>query len=227
MPLDHVELPTMNTVADLIAGLGDIPPKRIRMNPFPGSATKNDLLKQEAKLGVLLELIDGTLVEKPMGMPESHIALELAFFLRLYLQEHKLGFLGGADALIEFLPDQLREPDLCFISKRSTEDGHMPEEAIGTVIPELCVEVLSESNTEAEMTRKIGEYFRAGVKLVWIIDPATRTADTYGSPTKKAHVPARGTLNGSDVLPGFTLPLSKLFEQFAPTKAKKKPRKKK
>ena len=161
-----------------------------------------------------------------MGAPESFLALELAFQLRLYLQQHNIGYLLGADGMIELAPRLVREPDVCFVSWSKTPDGKVLRDAISDCIPDLAVEILSPSNTAKEMTRKLREYFRAGVRLVWLIDPETQTAEAYSSEMTCALIPANGRLDGGEVLPGFTLPLAKLFERLARHDSKK-PRKKK
>jgi Uma2 family endonuclease len=75
----------------------------------------------------------------------------------------------------------------------------------------LAIEVLSKSNTKAEMERKLREYFRAGVQLVWLIDPKTRTAQVYTSPTSMKRIGKDQVLDGGEVVPGFKLSLQKLF----------------
>ena len=66
--------PRFATFAEALTALGDIPPERVRLDPAPGTATKRDLLRvHDGRLG-LYELVDGTLVEKPMGRPESFVA---------------------------------------------------------------------------------------------------------------------------------------------------------
>jgi Uma2 family endonuclease len=82
------------------------------------------------------------------------------------------------------------------------------------VIPDLTVEVLSKSNTPKEMERKRREYFDAGVRLVWIIDPKTQSATAYSSPTKSRHVGPDQSLDGGEILPGFRLSLKELFSRF-------------
>jgi Uma2 family endonuclease len=73
--------------------------------------------------------------------------------------------------------------------------------------------VLSESNTEAEMTRKRQEYFSAGVRLVWMVDPDARTVTVYTAPDQSIVLGEADTLTGDPVLPGFTLPLRDLFAE--------------
>jgi Uma2 family endonuclease len=210
------------TVADLLDRLC-VPAERVCMDPPPGRATKQDLVRLDGK-GKLYELVDRTLVEKPMGSPEAYLAMELGWFLRNYVENHDTGFLAGADALIEILPNLVRGPDVSFVPWTRQPERTVPLDPISALIPTLAVEILSPSNTRKEMARKLDEYFRAGVLLVWIIDPVKRTAEVYTGPDAKAAVDA---LDGGDVLPGFRLPLAKLFEKLAKPAPSKKPRKKK
>ena len=75
----------------------------------------------------------------------------------------------------------------------------------------MTVEVLSPSNTKAEMQIKLGEYFQAGVRLVWIVDPKKKTVSVYTSPEEVTTLAEKQTLTGGEVLPGFELPLKTLF----------------
>jgi hypothetical protein len=81
------------------------------------------------------------------------------------------------------------------------------------LVPDLAVEVLSPSNTEAEMARKRQEYFAAGVRLVWMVDPDARTVTVYTAPDQSTVLGEVDTLSGDPVLPGFTLPLRDLFAE--------------
>src|SRR5262249_50656286 len=87
----------------------------------------------------------------------------------------------------------------------------LPDEPIAELVPDLAVEVLSKRNTPKEMSRKLREYFLAGVRLVWLIYPKTQTAEAYTSPTDLRRVGKRQALSCGDVLPGFKLPLSDIF----------------
>jgi Uma2 family endonuclease len=96
-------------------------------------------------------------------------------------------------------------------SKERLPQGRIPDAAVPQLVPDLAVEVLSEGNTKKEMARKRGECFDAGVRLVWVVDPEALTVAVYTGP-EQATVLAKGqTLDGGDVLPGFTLPLTDLF----------------
>lgn len=210
------------TAAEMLDRLG-VPAWRVCMDPLPGTATKRDLIRPDGK-DKLYELVDRTLVEKPLGSPESFLAAELGRRLGNHVEATDSGFLYGADALIEVLPNLVRGPDVCFVPWSRRPERTVPLDPISDLIPTLAVEVLSPSNTRKEMSRKLDEYFRAGVLLVWVIDPAKRSAEAYTAPDAKTAV---GVLDGGDVLPGFTLPVAKLFERLAGPTPARKPRKKK
>ena len=88
-----------------------------------------------------------------------------------------------------------------------------PSKPIPALTPDLAVEVLSKRNTKREMTRKRKEYFRSGVILVWEMNPRKRTVRVYTALDQFCDLSADDTLTGDPVLPGFTLPLAKLFAE--------------
>ena len=201
-------------VADLIERLGGVPPERIMVAPVPlGRATEADVLDIHRRSGRLFELVEGTLVEKPMGLRESLLAMALGSILRAFVLPRDLGFVTGPDGPLRLLPGLVRLPDVAFIAWTTVPGRRVPKELIPDLTPDLVVEVLSESNTEKEMALKREAYFRAGVRLVWIIDPADRTARVYTAPDHADDFDASGVLDGGDVLPGFALPLGELFAE--------------
>jgi Uma2 family endonuclease len=205
--------PDVPTVADLVNQLGGVPLKRIRMKPFPGTATERDLLRLlDGPNKCLCELIDGTLVEKVMGSVEAHLALRLGRFLEQFLEDHDLGVAYGSDGPFRILAKQVRMPDVSVFRWESLPDKEMPNKPVPALAPDLAIEVFSAGNTKKEMQRKLRDYFKAGVKAVWIIYPKNRTAEVYASPKDKLIEPT-GALRGGDLLPGFELPLAKLFER--------------
>jgi len=202
--------PPINTIGDLLRRLGDVPADRVRFTPIPGTATKDDLLRPENKN---CELVDETLVEKPMGMRESMLAIYLGELLGPFVRGRNLGLITGADGTYEVLLGLVRLPDVAFVSWDRLPGRRVPDEPIPNVVPDLAVEVLSPSNTAKEMARKRGEYFRAGVRLVWEINPRARTARVYTSETAFTDLTSADTLDGVSVLPGFSLPLSQVFAE--------------
>ncbi len=200
------------TIADLVARLGGIPPERVLLCPLPGTATEDDVVAAlEAPRKRICELIDGVLVEKPMGFKESILAGAILQLLWNYLEKRKLGVPAGADGPVRLRLGLVRFPDVCFVSWKRLRRAEVPDDPVSAVIPELAVEILSKSNTRREIALKIEEYFRAGVLLVWVIDPRTETAEVYTAPDEIRRLGIGGVLQGGKVLPGFRLPLRKLF----------------
>ncbi len=199
------------TVAELLEQLGGVPPERVLVRPAPGLATEQDMIRLRDRERRLCELVDGVLVEKPMGCYESCVTVALIQFLGTFLETHDLGVVAGPDGTVRLMPGLVRIPDVSFASWDRFPNRELPAEPIPDLAPDLAVEILSASNTTREMDRKVGEYFRAGVRLVWLIDPATRTATVYTRPRRRTRVPEDGSLDGGAVLPGFSLPLQRLF----------------
>ena len=201
------------SVADLLHDLGDIPSERVRMDPPPGRVTFDELVTaNETRTGRVCEWVDGTLVEKATGWFESFITMNLSGYFFGYLETNPIGLLLGPDAVLRILPKVGRAGDVMFVSMAKFPGGVLPiREKIPALVPDLVVEVLSESNTKAEMRRKREEYFRAGVLIVWEIDPDTRTANVYTAPEVFTTIDENGTLDGGTVMPGFQVPLRQLF----------------
>jgi len=201
------------SLADLQQHLGEIPAERIRLVPAPGCATEQDLLDIADHEGRLYELEDGVLVEKPMGWHEAILATLISAEMVVYLKTHDLGQVIGADGPLKILPGKVKLPDVSFISWNRFPKQRLGRRPIPALVPDLVVEVLSETNTKAEMERKLKQYFEADVSLVWYIDPETRSARVFTSPTDVTELDAKGLLDGGQVLPGFQLSLRWLFDQ--------------
>ena len=127
------------------------------------------------------------------------------------MDSHGLGIVLGEAGTLRILPEQVRVPDVCFIAWERFPNRQLPPDPIPALAPDLAVEVLSEGNTEREMQRKLHDYFTAGVRLVWYIDPRTRSAKSYTSEQESSEISESQSLSGGDVLPGFELPLRELF----------------
>jgi Uma2 family endonuclease len=203
----------IETVSDLLERLGDIPPSRVLMQPAPGTATVEDILRIRAKTGRLCELVNGTLVEKGMGYRESALAVAIAAALRAFVIPRNLGIVTGESGMVSLFTGLVRIPDVAYVSWDRIPGGKMPNEPVPHLAPNLAVEVLSPSNTPREMEKKRREYFKAGVELVWIVDPVLRTVEVYTSPTTPVNLLESDTLDGGDILPGFTLSLRELFAE--------------
>jgi Uma2 family endonuclease len=205
------------TVADLLERLGGIPARRVRLRPTPGTATEQDVIEVHDREKKLCELVDGVLVEKVMGFDESRVSTLLAGYLIAYLNRCDLGAALSADGMMKLFPGLVRIPDVSFISWARYPRGKRGRREIPAVVPDLAVEILSKGNTRKEMARKLNEYFRAGVRLVWLVDPKTRTAKVYTSPSRFVELGEDDSLDGGDVLPGLTLPIGPWLDEAART----------
>ena len=200
------------TVADLAERFGSIPAQRIRTDPTPGSATEQDVIDIEARESRLCELVDGVLVEKPLGYYESYLAVRLIILIGTFVERHGLGVVAGADGMMRLAPGLVRIPDVSFVSWERLPGRRVPRVPIADLAPDLAIEVISPSNTTREMERKLQEYLAAGARLVWYVHPEPQEIHVY---TAERHdvLTIDQELSGGDVLPGFALPLRQLFEE--------------
>jgi Uma2 family endonuclease len=181
------------------------------MNTLNGPIPVLEIHAREKKL---FELVDGVLVEKGMGYWESVLAGAILAALRDFAVPRKLGKISGESGMMQLEPDQLRMPDVAFVSAARLPNGAAREDPAPILAPDLAVEVLSKTNTKREIERKPREYFAAGTRLAWIVDPKTRTVEVYTSAqTPDSTLTEDDVLTGGDVLPGFTLDLRKLFAE--------------
>ena len=212
--------PTWN-MGDLLKHFGGIAPERIRLKPTPGTATERHVTEVNDHEDKLYELVDGVLVEKVMGMPESIVAMAIGRHIGNFAEEHDLGLVPGADGTVRLMPGLVRIPDVAFISFDRLPGRMIPTQAIPDLAPDLAIEVLSEGNTKQEMERKLKDYFFAGVRLVWYINLKTRTAEVHTSPDQGVTITEDQSLDGGDVLPGFRLPLRSVFGRLPPAPSRK------
>jgi Uma2 family endonuclease len=218
--------PAFTNMAEVLAHLGDIPPERVRVRPAPGTATERDLVRLNEKKDRLYELIDGVLVEKTMGMLDAYMAVLLIRLLDHFVDQHDLGIVLGPDGATRLMPGLVLVPDVSFIAwEQLPVRGVVPDAPFANLAPALAVEVLSPSNTVKEMQRKLKDYFLAGVRLVWYVDPRTRRVTVYTAPDQAEQLSEDDTLTGGDVLPGFQVAVRELFSR-APRKRSGKGRKK-
>jgi Uma2 family endonuclease len=210
------EAPLQSTIAppnlgELVEKLGGMSLSRILADPAPGTANESDLLEAERRYSRLYELVDGVLVEKAMGFSESLLAGALIQILRNFVIPRNLGVVSGPDGTVRLFPGLIRIPDVAFASWDRFADRKIPNVPIPSLAPDLVIEVLSESNTQGETERKRGEYFAAGVRLIWQVNPETRSVDVYTQDGSVMRLSGAQTIDGGAVLAGFALPLPELF----------------
>ncbi|HSF41267.1 MAG TPA: Uma2 family endonuclease [Thermoanaerobaculia bacterium] len=158
------------------------------------------------------ELVDGRIVPMtPPGDEHGDIEAELVMRLRLYGKESKRGraVTGDTGIYIRRDPDTVRGPDVLFISKE--RDAKPRAKGYFEVAPELVVEVLSPDHRPGQMREKLRDYFSADVKVVWVVDPKARRVLVYRSLTDITEFRVGQALTDEELLPGFSLPVSDLF----------------
>jgi len=197
--------------ADLAHRLGNIPLTRVRLVPAPGTATEEDLIIANERKQGICELIDGALVEKPMGHYESYLTVILIGYLLDYLKVNPIGYVIGESGSTRFSSDQIRIPDISLFLWKNHIIKQVSKEKIGSQIPDLVVEVLSRGNSNEEMSSKLTEYLVAGVPLVWYIDPRVKQVKVFTSSTEPRVLTERNTLDGGSVLPGLAIDLAAFF----------------
>jgi Uma2 family endonuclease len=182
----------------------------------PGSLfTPDDLLRMED--AVNYELVDGKLVERHMGMESSEIAARIVLLIGMFLRTQSVGRLFGADASYQCFsnaPKKVRKPDVSFIRSERVPGNRLPTGHC-PIPPDLVVEVISPGDLAYEVEEKVAEYLDAGVPLVWIVNPPTRTV-RIRRPKSSAHgsvaeLSGDDVIDGEDVLPGFSCKVSEFF----------------
>ena len=102
--------------------------------------------------------------------------------------------------ILQRTPDVVRAPDAAFVAR---------ERIPATGVPTGFWPFASDRFTELQT--RVAEYFRAGTRLVWIVEPATRTVHLYRAPHELQAFGEEDELTGGDVLPGFRCPVRRLF----------------
>jgi Uma2 family endonuclease len=171
--------------------------------------------------GERYEIVDDKRVEMmPMSLYAAWIASQLSAFLFFWNHDKKAGHIVSEAPFRLPLPKvRERQPDVAFVSyQRWPQSRPLHRTARAwSVAPDLVVEVVSPNDKAEELQEKLTEYFQAGVRLVWVIYPVLSQVIAFESLRKMRGLLREDDLDGGDVLPGFVLPLSKLFpEETAP-----------
>jgi len=167
----------------------------------------------------LCELIDGTLVEKATGWQEAFLAAWITTVLNNFVQPRRLGMVFGPDGMFCLKPEQIRIPDVAFISMERFAGRTPKASAFWELGCDLAVEVISPSNTRREMERKLADYFAAGVAVVWLVYLNPREVVVYTAPNNSVTLRGDELLEGGAVLPGFSVPVAQIFAELDATQA--------
>ncbi len=161
------------------------------------------------------ELVDGQLVERHMGFESSHIAGRLFGLLFVFNEVHRLGWLQISDCgyLLPLLGrDTVRKPDVSFVSFQKLPAAQGFPIGFPAIAPDLAVEVLSPNDLAYDVESKINDYLQAGVKLIWIINPAGRSVQILRQDGSSGRLLESDDLDGEDLLPGFRCKIASLFQ---------------
>ena len=190
--------------------------------------------KQLAKMSGLgrCELVRGRIVHaSPNSRQHAKVEVRFAHELHAFVEFHRLGevLVGEAGVYTQRGPDTVRGADVAFLSAERAASCR--PEGFLDIAPDLVVEVLSPDDRRAKVEEKIAEYLTSGVRLVWVADPARKSVRVYRSledvgsggveksPLSGEGLVTGGTvfsgedlLCGEDVLPGFSVPVQRFFD---------------
>jgi Uma2 family endonuclease len=158
------------------------------------------------------ELVNGVVITMPPpsfyhGLCCNRIGRKLGNFV----DEARAGFVTNNDSgvILARDPDTVRGPDVAFWGRERLLEP--PREGYPSIPPDLVVEVLSPSDVFTKVQRKVQQYLRAGVRLIWVVVPEDRSVAVY-RPGQEPRILSDGeVLGGEDVLPGFSCPVADLF----------------
>jgi Uma2 family endonuclease len=173
--------------------------------------TPEDLLTMRD--GDFYELIDGNLVEHDMGAISSLVGTRLIALIVLFWREHPTGWLWGGDCTYQCFPhapNKVRRPDVSFIRAERLAANQIPPGHL-RIAPDLAVEVVSPNDLHYETDQKLEDYQRAGVRVIWVINPQTRTVRVYRLDGSITGLREQDELSGEDVLTGFHCRVADLF----------------
>jgi Uma2 family endonuclease len=173
------------------------------------SITDEELLRLPRN-GNKYEVVDGELRMSPAGLLHERIVARLIAQLGAFVRSKRIGDVLGSNVLYVLPSGNKRAPDVSFLAAgrlESAGDAVFPQ-----LVPDLAIEVLSPNDSQRHVLDKVGEYLEAGVRLVWVVDPAPRRVAVYRSLTDVRHIDDTGTLEGENVIPEFRCTLSDLLD---------------
>lgn len=166
--------------------------------------------------GEKYEVINGELKERKMSYWSSIVAQFVARFLWRWIDDGHPGWVSGeAGGLTIFgwMPGDVRMPDLAYTSLARLPDP--PVEGWSDVPPEFAVEVVSPNDHISDAEDKAADYIRAGVDLVWVVVPSTKSVHVWRKDGSRSVLRSGDVLSGESVLDGFTMPVAGIFDAFA------------
>jgi len=164
------------------------------------------------------EIVDGQPEEKLMdGARPGGVGVRLIIRLGLHVEANKLGGVYGPDTTFK-IGNNERLPDVSFVSASRIPEAGEPE-GIWPIAPDLAVEIISPNDLFEKVISKVGEYFAAGVRQIWLISPEHKSVIVYHSPTQTTILSEADEITDDDLLPGFRCRVAELFQNPARSKA--------
>ncbi len=159
------------------------------------------------------DLWDGEVIQMAPASPEhGRVAMSVGSLVHVHAQRHRLGHTYAAET--GFVLDEIRQrvlaPDVAFVTRSRIPTGSQPGFFRGA--PDLAVEVRSPSNSARELATKATGYLAAGTRLVWVVEPASRTVTVYRPDQAPQTLGPEAQLDGYDVLPGFRVAVAAIFD---------------
>ena len=156
------------------------------------------------------ELDEGELIETTRpAYRHNQVLTKLMLRIGNFLEQSCLGVMMISENLYALAPSIRRAPDLAVIL--GDRQSELQGAKVIPIVPEIAVEVLSPNETLRSVHRKLKQYFDAGVKEVWLIDPEVREVEIWTGRNLPDHALTGADVLQSPLLPGFTLPLEELF----------------
>lgn len=154
------------------------------------------------------ELYNGRVVYKMANYAHGLIQVNLGAELKIYLRQNPIGHVLSETnfKLWPNRPKESRIPDIAFLKKERLPDDpyRFPDMA-----PDLAIEIISPDDSFSKVMKKVDAYLEQGAELVWLVFAETREVLVC---TKESKYSVRDILTASDLLPGFELPVERIFE---------------
>ncbi|MFM7448868.1 MAG: Uma2 family endonuclease [Leptolyngbyaceae cyanobacterium] len=167
------------------------------------------------KDGHRYELVNGELVDMGnSGMEHGELGAFLAGTLSIFVRRHRLGVVCDSSTAFTLKSGNKRSPDAAFVARDRLRGLKSLPKGYFQGSPDLAVEILSPSNTIAEIHAKIVEYFENDTRLVWVIHPDEKYVLVYHSPEPDRFLRSGDGLDGEAIVPGFSMAVSELFEEW-------------
>ena len=163
--------------------------------------------------GERYELVDGQLVEPNVSNLSNLLESRLHMQISTFIATNSLGLSftsSGMYRCFPHRPNQIRKPDISFI-RGERLSPEIYSASYVTIAPDLAVEIVSPNDEAEDLEIKIGDYRKAGIRLIWIIYPIARTARVHRLDGTIVGLEEGDEFDGEDVLPGFRCRLGDLF----------------